>query len=189
MEQDMTFNAHLSVLSAIIIGLAVVKLLQGILWMIHGRQRIKVYWVHLAWVVFTIVAGFWHYWIIGRIPGAVLVAGGFWRLPDILLTPLFIYLFAGLLFPPSGEEGPVDLKNFYYDNRAWIFGTWVVILLIPTAMDVIRSQIRLDNLTIYLGVLMFGALAVTRNQWFHMAMVIFALLGMFGMILTGLVTL
>lgn len=48
MEQDMNFNAHLSVLSAIIIGLAIVKLLQGIVWMIHGRQRIKVYWVHLA---------------------------------------------------------------------------------------------------------------------------------------------
>ena len=51
MEQDMTVNAHLSVLSAIIPGPAIVKLLQGILWMIHGRQRIKVYWVHLAWVV------------------------------------------------------------------------------------------------------------------------------------------
>ena len=55
MEQDMNFNAHLSVLSAIIIGLAIVKLLQGIVWMIHGRKRIKVYWVHLAWVVFTIL--------------------------------------------------------------------------------------------------------------------------------------
>ena len=43
----MTFYAHLNILSAVIMGLAVVKLLQGLVWMIHGRQRIKMYWVHL----------------------------------------------------------------------------------------------------------------------------------------------
>lgn len=180
MEQDMNFNAHLSVLSAIIIGLAIVKLLQGIVWMIHGRQRIKVYWVHLAWVVFTILAGINHYWRIGLMPD-VRVAEGFVVLTDILVAPLLIYLFAGLLFPRSGEDGPVDLKDFYYENRAWMFGTWVVILLIPIAQDIIRLQIRWEQLPIYLAVLFVGGLAVTRNKWYHMSMAIIVLLSVFAM--------
>ncbi len=182
MEQDMNFNAHLSVLSAIIIGLAIVKLLQGIVWMIQGRQRIKIYWVHLVWVVITILAGTNLYWRIGLMPD-VQVAEGFVVLTDILVAPLLIYLFAGLLFPRSGEDGPVDLKDFYYKNRAWIFGTWMVILLIPTAQDVIRFQFRWELLGLYLAVLFVGALAVTRNQWYHMAMAIVVLLSMFAMIL------
>jgi hypothetical protein len=184
MEQDMTFNGHLSVLSAIIIGLAIVKLLQGIVWMIHGRQRIKMYWVHLAWIVFAIIAGTWHYWVIGLIPGDVRVADGFYGISQMLLTPLIIYLFAGLLFPQSGEDGPVDLKEFYYENRTWIFGTWVVVPLIPTVQDIFLSNIRWELFMIYFGVLMFGALAITRNQWYHMVVVILALLGMSAMIIT-----
>jgi hypothetical protein len=88
-------------LSAVILGLAIVKILQGILWMIHGRQRIKVYWVQLVWVAFTIT-----------------------------------------------------------------------------------SNVRLAQLPIYLGLLACGALAVTRNEWFHMAMAICGLLATFAMILT-----
>jgi hypothetical protein len=168
MAQDMTFNAHLSVLSGVIIGLAIVRLLQGILWMIQDRQRIKVYWVHLWWVVFTIIGGTVHYFSIGWNPGAV-VAGNFWRLPEFLLAPLLIYLLAGLLFPPSDEEGSVDLQDFYYENHAWFFGTFAIIYLIPTVQDVATSQIRLTQLPIYLGLLLVGALAVTRNKWFHMA--------------------
>ncbi len=178
----MTFTAHLSVLSAIIIGLAIVKLLQGILWMIHGRQRIKVYWVHLAWVVMTIIAGITHYWRIGLMPGDVRVAEGlgFVGHTDILLAPLFMYLLAGLLFPRSGEDGPVDLKDFYYEKRAWFFRTWVVAMLPATAWEVIRLHFT----PLYLGPLVFGALAVSRNQRFHMAMAILMLLAAFAIPLT-----
>jgi len=143
MEQDMNFNAHLSVLSAIIIGLAIVKLLQGILWMIQGRQRIKVYWVHLAWVVIIIFVGIFHFWRIGLMPD-VRVAE-YVVLTDILLVPLGLYFIAGLLFPRSGEDGPVDLMDFYYKNRAWIFGTYMVMLLPATAWEVIRLHFHWDR--------------------------------------------
>jgi hypothetical protein len=183
MEQDMNFNAHLTVLSAIIIGLTIVKLLQGILWMIQGRQRIKVYWVHLAWVVFAIFTGINHYYRIGLMPD-VRVADGFVVLTDILLAPLLLYLFAGLLFPRSGKDGPVDLKDFYYENRAWIFGTMVVIMLPATAWQVIKLDFHWDSSWLYFGPLMFGGLAVIRNQWYHIVVLILMLLGMFAIFLT-----
>ena len=50
----MTFHALLGVMSAVIIGLAVVKVLEGILKIIHGHGQTKVYWVHLLWVVIAI---------------------------------------------------------------------------------------------------------------------------------------
>ncbi len=119
----MTFYAHLNVMSAIIMGLAVVKLLQGLGWMIHGRQRIKVYWVHLVWIANAILLVFEHYWHMGNLRSNT--GGESWRgFADMLLAPIFIYLVAGLLFPRSGEDRPVDLRDFYYENHAWIFGAW-----------------------------------------------------------------
>ncbi len=183
----MTFYAHLNLLSAIIMGLAVVKLLQGIVWMIHGRQRIKVYWVHLVWVVGMIIGMITHYWRIGLMPDvrvAVAEGWGFVVHTDILLAPLFFYLMAGLLFPRSGEDGPVDLKDFYYENRAWFFGTLVVSILPATAWELIRLHFGLEALPLYLLPLVFGALAVSRNQRFHMAMAILMLLASFAIVLT-----
>ncbi len=178
MEQDMTFNAHLSVLSAIIIGLAVVKLLQGIVWMIHGRQRIKVYWVHLVWVASTIFWLFVHYWNIGNWRSTTNVS--FYGLADVLWLPLFFYLVAGLLFPPSGEDRPVDLRDFYYENHAWIFGMYAVNALTGAGslIAIVEQPLALDTFwTAYLGVLVLGALAVTRDKWVHMSAAILVLLG------------
>ncbi len=180
----MTFYAHLSVLSAVIIGLAVVKLLQGFLWMIHGRPRIKVYWVHLVWVAATIFWLFVHYWNIGNWRSSTNVS--FYGLADVLWLPIIFYLVAGLLFPPSGEDRPVNLRDFYYENHAWIFGTYVVIALTSAGSltAIVEQPLALDTLlTFYLAVLVLGALAVTRNKWFLMAMAIFVLLALVGDIL------
>jgi hypothetical protein len=133
-----------------------------------------------------IIGGITHYWRIGLMPGDVRVAEGlgFVGLTDILLAPLFFYLLAGLLFPRSGEDGPVDLKDFYYENRAWFFGTLVVSILPATAWELIRLHFGLEALPLYLLPLVFGALAVSRNQRFHMAMAILMLLAAFAIPLT-----
>ncbi len=176
----MTFYAHLNVLCAVILGLAAVKLLQGIVWMIHGRQRIKVYWVHLVWIVNAILMQFVHYWHLGNLRNNM--HGESWRgFADMLATPIFAYLVAVLLFPPSGEDRPVDLRDFYYENHAWIFGTWTLLLLSTTGalLAIGTRPFALASLLFpYLGLLLLGALAVTRNKWFHMAMAILVLLGM-----------
>ncbi len=175
----MTFYAHLNVLSAIIMGLAVVKLLQALGWMIQGRQRIKVYWVHLAWIVSAILMQFIHYWHLGNLRNNM--HGESWRgFADMLLTPIFAYLVAGFLFPPSGEDRPVDLRDFYYENRAWIFGAWAGVALVNAGFlgDIVNQPLELETiLGRYLPVLLFGALAVSRNKWFHMVTAILVLLG------------
>ncbi len=175
----MTFYAHLNVLSAIIMGLAVVKLLQALGWMIQGRQRIKVYWVHLVWIVNAILLQFTHYWHLGNLRNNMY--GESWRgFADMLATPIFAYLVAVLLFPPSGEDRPVDLRDFYYENHAWIFGAWAGVALVNAGFlgDIVNQPLALETLFLrYLPVLLFGALAVTRNKWFHMAIAILALLG------------
>ncbi len=175
----MTFYAHLNLLSAVIMGLAVVKLLQGIVWMIHGRPRIKVYWVHLAWIVSAILLQFVHYWHLGNLRNNMY--GESWRgFADMLLTPIFAYLVASLLFPPSGEDRPVDLRDFYYENHAWIFGAWAGVALVNAGFlgDIVNQPLALETiLGRYLAVLLFGALAVSRNKWFHMVTAILVLLG------------
>jgi len=173
----MTFHAFLGVMSAVIIGLAVVKLLQGILWMIHGRGQIKVYWVHLVWVVVAIWGTnlhFWHVVLQRNVIGDV----NFYGAADMLWIPIVHYILAGLLFPRSagdhsGENRPVDLQDFYYENHAWIFGAMLVAFLTNAGM--LRNIITLNFDTaafLMLGMaLTCGALAVTRNKRFHMAVI------------------
>ncbi len=178
----------MGVLAAVIIGLAVVKLLKGILWMIHGRGQIKVYWVHLVWVAIIIYGANLHFWMIVR-QRDVIGELNFYGIADILWIPILYYLIAGLLFPPSEnhsvDDSPVDLQDFYYKNHAWIFGTMLVSSLTNAGM--LRSIITLnfgDHFPILVWALLLVALAVTRNKWIHMAAPILALLGMFTMLLT-----
>ncbi len=181
----MTFHAFLGVLSAVIAGLAIVKVLQGILWMIHGRGQIKVYWVHLVWVAVAIWGANLHFWMIVRqrnVVGDVNIYG----IADMLWIPIVHYILAGLLFPPSGEshsadDRPVDLEDFYYKNHAWIFGTILVAVLTNAGM--LRRIITLDfdsgSFVLLVWPLVVGALAVTPNKRVHVAIAALAPLGFF----------
>ncbi len=187
----MTAHAFFGILSAVITGLTIVKLLQGILWMIHGRGgQIKVYWVHLVWVAFAIWGNNLHFWMIVR-QRDVIGDVNFYGAADILWMPIVHYILAGLLFPPSAEDHssddrPVDLQEFYYKNHAWIFGTLLVITLTGAGMlrDIITLNFESDTLYKLVGALVFGALAVIRNQRFHMAVAILMLLAGFAVVLT-----
>ena len=67
-----------------------------------------------------------------------------------------------------------------------IFGMRVLILLLNAGnlRRIITQPIEWNTLVHVLpGVLMFGALAVTRNKWYHMAIAIIAPLGMLLVIL------
>ncbi len=186
----MTFHAFLGILSAVIEGLAIVKVLQGILWMIHGRGQIKVYWVLLVWVVVSIIGANAHFWFVveqRNVVGDVNVYG----MADMVWLPIVHYVLAGLLFPPSAashstENRPVDLQDFYYKNHAWIFGTILVASLTNAGMlrDIITLNFDSETLIFSVVALLFVALAVTRNKRFHMAVPVIMLLGVFPMILT-----
>ncbi len=81
--------------------------------------------------------------------------------------------------PPSGEDRPVDLRDFYYENHAWIFGAWAGVAMVNAGFlfAIVNQPLELDTLlSRYVPVLLLGALAVTRNKWFHMAMAIIVLL-------------
>ncbi len=173
----MTFHAFLGVLSAVITGLAVVKVLQGILWMIHGRGQIKVYWVHLVVVVGTIIGANVHFWNVvaqRNVIGDV----NFYGMADMLWIPIVHYIIAGLLFPPSAashstDDRPVDLQDHYYENHHWIFGAMVVSTLTNAGMlrDIITLDFDSNTLSFLVMALVVGALAVTPNKRVHMAIV------------------
>jgi hypothetical protein len=188
----MTFHAFLGILSAVITGLAIVKVLQGILWMIHGRSQIKVYWVHLVWVAVTIWGANLHFWMIVR-QRNVIGDVNFYGIADILWIPIVHYILAGLLFPASGEshsgdDRPVDLQDFYYKNNAWFFGTMLVATLTNAGMlrNIITLNFVSEFFTFLVGALLLVALAVTRNKWYHTAMAIIAPLSLLLAILFNL---
>ncbi len=171
----MTAHAFFGILSAVITGLTIVKLLQGILWMIHGRGQIKVYWVHLVWVAVMIWGANLHFWFIveqRNVIGDVNVYG----MADLLWIPILHYIIAGLLFPPSAashstDDRPVDLQDHYYENHHWIFGAMVVVTLTNAGMlrDIVTLNFDSETLAFFVWALLVGALAVTRNKRFHVA--------------------
>ena len=76
------------------------------------------------------------------------------------MAPIFGYLVAALLFPPPGEDRPVDLRDFCYENQAWIFGAWAGFALVNAGFygDIINQPLELATLVDrYLPVLLLGA--------------------------------
>ena len=185
----MTHHAFFGILSAVIVGLTVVKLLQGVLWMIQGRGQIKVYWVHLVWILAAIAGANVHFWFIVA-QRNVAHDVNFYGMADMLWIPIVHYILAGLLFPASGashstDNRPVDLEDFYYDNHTWIFGTVLVSTLTNAGMlrDILTLNFDSNTIPLLVMALGVGALAVTRDKRLHMAIAASMLLVGFLMVL------
>lgn len=108
------------------------------------------YWVHILWVVNTNFVMILHYWHLENLRNST---GGnsFYGAADMVLVPVFLYIIVMMLYPPKGEDGPVDFRDFYYENRAGFFGTWVLAWLFNEGAlrAIVNQPLELDTLSLY----------------------------------------
>ncbi len=125
-----TFS-YLAILTSIVLGLGITRLLTGIGKLLHAHGRISVYWVHLVWSLNLFLFIVLNWWILFR--WHTQTEWTFFIFLFVLLSPTVSFLLAVLLFPEPLEDG-TDLKKHFYANHRPFFA--LATLLVPLdAMD------------------------------------------------------
>ncbi len=131
-------------LYSIVAGLGISRLVQGFASMIEQRKRMHLYWVHSAWLVVTMAAHIVTIFALIRFS-----SHAHWTVFNAMLAlsmPLLLYLVSDLIVPTIRDEGQVDLRAYFYDNRRWLYS--LMIALTVTAMAVQVAVERKPDLTL-----------------------------------------
>lgn len=138
----MTPFEHLTVLISIVIGMGIAHLLTTVHELVQARARVKVYWLSVLWLVLIFVALIEWWWAVFGL--RTTVKWNFFYFLFLLMSPVTLYLSAAFVLPDDSERGNevIDLRRYYYDNCAWLFGT----LAVNLALDAIRHGVELHTL-------------------------------------------
>ena len=129
--------SYLVVLTSIVLGLGVTRLVGGLGHLLQTRKRRRTYWLHTLWtlnllLVMVIVWWFayrWHayeHWT-------------FFLFLWLLLSPIILYLIASLLFPDAEGEQPVtDWRAHFGENQRDIF----LLLALIFPIDIIDTLLK-----------------------------------------------
>jgi hypothetical protein len=160
--------SYLSVLIAIILGLAITQILQGFRGLLHFRHTVAVYWPSLVWaflILLIAVQSWWASFGLRHYTGWTFV--GF---AVVLLENICIYMVAALVLPDFAEERQVDLKRSYFRQVPWFYGLFIVALLFSLLKDLVLSGALPSGLNLAFQLFFIGgslALILVRNETFH----------------------
>jgi hypothetical protein len=170
--------SYLSILTSIVLGLGITRVLTGLGRLLQVRHRSRIYWVHLLWALNLFLFLILNWWILFR-----------WRTQDewtfflflfVLLSPTVSFLLAVLLFPEPMEDG-LNFKHYFYSNHRLFFA--LAALLAPIdALDTLlkgwdhfTAQGSLYLLTLSLVLVLSLMAASTRDERYHAFFAVFFL--------------
>jgi len=169
--------SYLSVLIAIILGLALTQILQGFRGLLHARERVAIYWPSLVWagLIFTISVQSW--WAMFGLREHQ--DWTFLQFAVVLLENTAIYMLAALVLPDFIDERPVDLHKTYFQQARLFYG----ILAAALVFSMLKDEVIFGSFPsgINLGFHLFSiagaiAMALTRNERFHKGYTVFSVL-------------
>jgi len=163
---------YLVVLTSIVLGLAVTRVIAGIGNIIQTRAKKRTYWVHIIWMVNLMLTITIVWWVAYR-----------WRTEQhwtfflflwLLLTPTLLYLISALIFPDTDEAQLVtDWDVYYYQHHRDIFLLYALVFpidLIDTLLKGFahfRAQGPLYLGTMLLWLVLLLIAAFNRKRSFH----------------------
>ncbi len=160
--------SYLSVMIAVILGLAITQVLQGYRGLLHARKRVQLYWPTLVWSVLVLMIAVQTWWAM-----FVLRSYGGWNFlafAVVLMETIAVYMVAALVLPDFSEERTVDLRQRYFEHARWFYGLLVAAILMSFAKElVLYGRLPQGLNLVFQLVFMAGtlAMALTRNETFH----------------------
>lgn len=166
---------HIRVVIAIVLGLGITRLLNGIARFIQHPAENPVYPVHLGWVA-TLLLTLIHFWWWEF----ELIENPRWTFEIYLFVisyAILLFLLCGILFPET-LTGYSDYEDYFFSRRKWFFSIFAATI----AFDVLDSLIKGPahfalfateyefRVPIYLA--LCATAAWTSNRAFHMAFVL-----------------
>jgi hypothetical protein len=137
--------SYICVLTSIVAGLAVTRLVSGFGQLLQTRARTPPYWVHALWMVNVLLAMIITWWVQYRwrnVPHWTLFLF-LW----LLVAPLILYLVAALLFPTNQDDVVVtNWREHYYANNQKIFALFGLTF----AIDLVDTLLKGSHLLLVL---------------------------------------
>jgi hypothetical protein len=160
--------SYLSVLLSIVLGLAVTQLLSGFAALVHARRRVAMYWpvpVQMAATLLITVQVWWA--MFGLRESQHWTFAGFLV---VFAQSIAVYLMAAFITPEMDGDGGIDLREAYFREARWFFGSILVALAISLAKNVVLAG-TLQHGVDLAGHAAFAAVALTgllsRNDAVH----------------------
>lgn len=162
---------YISVLTSIIIGLGIARLLRGVIEMIHHPGEGKYYWIHLVWIASTFNLAVVWWWFQFNLNDQELWTFGSYAF--VIAYAVSIYLQCAVLIP-SHLDSSKDYKTFFFASKAWIFSFFIL----QRIVDILDTLYKggLDRMIefgpeYWIGgpaQILLAAVAIsTRNEKFH----------------------
>jgi hypothetical protein len=177
---------HIRVLFSMILGLGVARLLDGLATIAQHPKKTKIYWVHLLWAAFLFLYMIHFWWWEVRLSGIKQ-----WTFPLYLFIALYaviMFLLCVFLFP--GEMAEYEgFKDYFYSRRQWIFGLLTLLFIADLVDTFIKGREYVRALGAFYDVrtalyILLSALAVkTKNEKYHAAIAVFAVVCEIALIL------
>jgi hypothetical protein len=112
--------SYLSVLLAVIVGLAITQVLQGYRSLALGRERVRWYARPLIWSGLILLVVIQHWWASFGL--AERSDWSFVQFAAVLVQTALFYMMAALVLPDMPPDEPADLKRHYYREVPAFFG-------------------------------------------------------------------
>ncbi len=175
---------YLATLISIILGLGLTHLLTNVYRLIQGHRRVRFYWLSIVWasLIFLGIVQWW-WGLYGQHNNSDWT---FFFYVFTLVTPVTLYLTAGLALPALEAGKQLDLRDYYYNNHRYFFS----IAAINPFLDAVRNIVQtgmfgsIAQIINLIGALLFISMAVFRNRRYHTIMTIL-LAGLFFAFVIG----
>ena len=162
---------YLTILISVVIGLALTHLLTNLIRIIHNRDRVKPYWVHLLWsatIVLWTISFWWFTFSMSTVREWTLGLFAF-----VMVYAVLLYVLMALLFPEDIEENQ-NYEQLYFQNQKWFFTTLTLFLVLDLFDFWIRLKTGLDIVTVgpyafFIGplILLSGIAIFSKSRLFH----------------------
>jgi hypothetical protein len=174
-------------LYVVLAGLGLTLLVRSIGQIIEARSRVKLYWIHTGWLVFTFlthVSSWFLVWTFRDVES--------WKVGEFVLllsVPTVLYLVSHVSVPEIPEDDSRhDLRSYYYARYRLILGLLGATILLNIANEYfLLDQFALTQLTAF-RLTVLAALCVgfaTPRPRVHAAVVVFLTLvlvaGLYGL--------
>jgi hypothetical protein len=160
--------SYLSVLLSIVLGLAVTQLLSGFAALVHARRRVAMYWpvpVQMAATLLITVQVWWAMFGMHNVHR--------WTFTGFIILfaqSIVVYLMAAFITPELDGEARVDLREIYFREARWFFGS----ILAALAISLIKNRVLIGSFQNGLdlaGHIVFAAIAlaglISRSDVVH----------------------
>ena len=162
-----SFN-YLSVLLAIILGLAITQVLLGFRGLILTRVKVKLYFPTVIWAGLALLIAIQAWWASFGL--RVRVSWTFLGFIVIVLQAISVYMAAAVVLPDITGDSIVDLRDHYFAHRSWFFSFMLSGVVFSAAKEFALTghlPVRLNGKFHVIFALTAMVAAIVRREWVH----------------------